>query len=197
VEDRRVDRCAAVDRYRGAVPTEIEVKYRVPDIDALLAALRERGVALSEPVMQDDQAYAPATWADGGSRIGVTFARLRVQDGKCVFTTKTPVDNVLACLENETEVADREQMHAALLAMGYRPTVRFVKQRRTGRIGDWSLCIDDVAGSGAFLEVEAVTEGGHSLVQVQDRLDQWVRGLGVDLKRTGATYDEVVFRASA
>jgi adenylate cyclase class 2 len=178
------------------VGTEIEVKYRVPDIEGLLAALRHRGIVLSEAVMQDDQAYAPMSWQDGDSRIGVTFARLRMQAGRCVFTTKTPVENTLACLEYETEVADREQMHAALLAMGYRPTVRFVKERRTGRVGDWSLCVDDVAGAGAFLEVEleveAVADGDHPPAVLQDRMDQWVRRLGVRLERTGATYDEVV-----
>lgn len=81
---------------------EIEVKYRVLDVDDLLDALRRRGVRLSEPVVQDDQAYAPGSWAPSDSRIGVTFARLRTQGGRCVFTTKTPVDNVLACEEFET-----------------------------------------------------------------------------------------------
>ncbi|MEV6299852.1 class IV adenylate cyclase [Actinoplanes sp. NPDC051861] len=176
---------------------EIEVKYRVLDVDALLAALERHGIALSAPTVQDDQAYAPATWQDGDSRIGVTFARLRHQSGRCLFTTKTPVDNALACVENETEVADPGQMHRALLAMGYRPTVRVLKTRRTGKVGDWSLCLDDLSGKGAFLEVEAVTDGEHPLVQVQDQLDQWVLGLGVRLERTGATYDEVVSRSAA
>src|SRR4051794_5486880 len=77
-----------VPHYGDAVRTEIEVKYRVPDIDALLAVLRQRGIALSEPMAQEDQAYAPVSWADGSPRIGVTFARLRMQDGRWLFTTR-------------------------------------------------------------------------------------------------------------
>ena len=38
---------------------EIEVKYHVDDLEALLAALKGRGIELSDPIYQDDQAYAP------------------------------------------------------------------------------------------------------------------------------------------
>ena len=56
---------------------EIEVKYRVEDMEALLVALKSRGIELSEPVFQDDQAYAPAGWQFGDSKLGVSFLRLR------------------------------------------------------------------------------------------------------------------------
>jgi len=54
-----------------------EVKYRVRDLGALLAALEMRGVELGVPFCQDDQAYAPDGWAYGDDRRGVPFARLR------------------------------------------------------------------------------------------------------------------------
>ncbi|WIN00070.1 class IV adenylate cyclase [Actinoplanes oblitus] len=175
---------------------EIEVKYQVADVEGLLAAIREHGIALSEPVEQDDQAYAPIGWQFGDARIGVTFVRLRRQGGRCVFTTKTPVDNVLACVEHETEVSDATAMHAAILAMGYQPTVKVVKTRRTGRVGAWSVCLDAVVGAGAFFEVEAVAEDADGMLQVQAQMDAWVQGLGVPVERTGATYDEVVSRSA-
>ena len=176
---------------------EIEVKYRVPDVDVLLAVLERQGVVLSAPVVQDDQAYAPASWCDDDARIGVTFVRLRRQDGVCIFTTKTPVDNVLACREFETVVDNPEQMHQAILAMGYRETVQVVKKRRTGQVGTWSLCLDDLDGAGAFLEVEAIADGDIDMVEMQTELDRWVQGLGAGVQRTGATYDQVVSEASA
>ncbi len=170
---------------------EVEVKYRVCDLETLLAALERRGVALSPAVRQEDQAYAPVGWVDGQPRIGVTFARLRVQDGVCLFTTKTPVDNVLACLEYETVVADREQMHHALLAIGYRPTVQVAKTRRVGRMDGYALCVDQVDGVGAFLEVEAMTAMTDDMAAVQAQLASWVSGLGPPLERIGATYDQL------
>ena len=49
---------------------EIEVKYRVADLEELLVMLKERGVELGEPVFQDDQAYAPWPAVRGTSSWG-------------------------------------------------------------------------------------------------------------------------------
>lgn len=175
---------------------EIEVKYRVTDVAGLERTLNDHRIALSPPRRQDDQAYAPASWNFGDPRIGLTFVRLRTQDGICTFTTKTPVDNVLACVEHETVVADRDEMHHAIIAMGYRPTVRFVKQRRTAQVGAYALCVDDVEGVGAFMEVEAVNADARDMAEVQAELARWVDKLSAPLERTGATYDEVVQTAA-
>jgi adenylate cyclase class 2 len=179
------------------VSGEIEVKYRVLDLDALLKTLDAQEISLSAGRYQDDQAYAPISWQPGQSRIGVTFVRLRTQDGRCTFTSKTPVDNVLACQEHETAVDDREEMHHAIVAMGYRPTVRVAKTRRTARVGAYSLCLDEVDGVGTFLEIEAVSTHVEGMADVQAELSAWVDGLGVDVERTGATYDQLVASASA
>ncbi|GAA2407505.1 hypothetical protein GCM10010191_14800 [Actinomadura vinacea] len=173
---------------------EIEVKYRVFDGPALEAALAGRGIVLSAPVRQDDQAFAPEGWAYGQSKLGVPFARLRTQDGRHLFTVKTPVANEQACLEQETVVEDREQMHRALLTMGFRPTVRIVKERRTARLaelGGVSVCVDEVAHVGLFVEFESViaAESGET---AQRELDQLARSLGVELERTSDTYDSLV-----
>lgn len=127
---------------------EVEAKYRVADVEALLLALKPRGVELAPAVVQDDQAYAPAGWRYGQSKIGVPFGRLRTEAGRHVFTVKVPGDNELSCEEHETEVTDRDEMHAAVVAMGFTPTVRIVKTRRRGRWGGVSLCLDDVTGLG-------------------------------------------------
>jgi adenylate cyclase class 2 len=177
---------------------EIEVKYRVPDVPALVAALRQCGVVLSAPTEQDDQAYAMRGWTYGADRTGLAFARLRTQRGRHLFCVKQPLDNELACAEYETEVADREQTHGALLAMGFYPTVRIVKTRRTGRLDAWRICLDEVAGVGSFLEIEALVDesDGRTGEQVQQELDRVAHGLGVALIRSTDTYDTLV-RAEA
>lgn len=176
---------------------EIEVKYRVQDVAELEAELARRGLRLSPPVRQDDQAYAEAGWDYGMSKLGVAFARLRTQDARHLFTLKRPVDNELACLEFETEVADRDQMHEAIQHMGFYPTVRIVKSRRTTRFGELSLCVDEVAHVGAFMEIEKVIGPGQSGTAVQAELDTFARSLGVDLERTTETYDSLVRAALA
>ena len=171
---------------------EIEVKYHVPDLDVLVRALESRRVELSSPLRQDDQAYAPAGWSYGMSRIGVPFARLRTQGSRHLFTLKKPVDNVLACIEHESEVTDRGQMHEALLVMGWVPTVRIAKQRRTGRWGAISVCVDEVEELGAFVELERMAAPTEPSERVQTELDALVRSLGVEVERTHDTYDSLL-----
>jgi adenylate cyclase class 2 len=110
---------------------EIEVKYRVDDLEGLLAVLKARSIEVSDPLHQDDQAYAPAGWQFGDGKLGISFLRLRTVAGRHYFTLKQPAQNDQACLEYETEVTDREAMHNAVLHMGYRPTVRIIKTRRS------------------------------------------------------------------
>jgi adenylate cyclase class IV len=71
-----------------AAVREIEVKYQVEDMEALLVALKSRGIELSEPAFQDDQAYAPSWWEFGDSKLGVSFLRLRTVNGRHYFTLK-------------------------------------------------------------------------------------------------------------
>jgi adenylate cyclase class 2 len=131
------------------------------------------------------------------SKLGVGFARLRTQDGRHVFTLKRPTDNELACLEFETEVADRAQMHEAIQHMGFYPTVRIVKTRRTASHGEVSLCLDEVEYVGSFLEVEKIVGPGQSGEGVQAELHAFAGSLGVELERTTDTYDSLVRAALA
>ncbi|WP_431896017.1 class IV adenylate cyclase [Micromonospora haikouensis] len=176
---------------------EVEVKYRIGDLAALEAALAVRGVVLSAPVEQDDQAYAPVGWEYGQSKIGVPFARLRTEWGRHLLTVKTPVANELSCVEHETEVADRVQMDAAIRQMGFYPTVRIRKARRTATLGLMSLCVDEVDGIGAFVEIERIVTDGVAGERIQAELDRFAATLDVSLERTTDTYDSLIRAARA
>jgi adenylate cyclase, class 2 len=177
---------------------EVEVKFRVQDAGALLAALTARGIELGPEVRQDDQAYAPVGWEYGKARGGVPFARLRTVKGRHTFTVKRPAENVLSCDEYESPVADRDQMHQAVLAMGFRATVRIGKVRRTAVIdGNGTvLCVDEVDGVGTFVEVERLVPAGVPGEVVQAELARLVTALGVGVSRTKDSYDTLV-RAAA
>lgn len=177
---------------------EVEVKYRVLDLDALVTELADRGVDLGDCIVQDDQAYAPVSWQYGQSRIGVPFARLRTVAGQHVFTVKRPEENVLSCAEHESSVADREEMHRALLAMGFRATQRIRKSRRCGSAlaGAVSVCVDEVDGLGAFLELERMVPDGVPGEVIQARLTEFAASLGIEAERVEDTYDALI-RAAA
>lgn len=177
---------------KGDVVREVEVKYSVTDLAALLTALAARGIELGEPVFQDDQAFAPLGWSFGDSKLGVSFLRLRTVDGRHWFALKQPGVNAQDCLEHETEVADRRQMHEAILRMDYWATVRVAKSRRTGRHGEVSLCLDELEGVGTFLELERMVPDDEPAAAVQDELAAFVVSLGIDAVRTAETYDSLV-----
>jgi adenylate cyclase class 2 len=178
-----------------AAVQEIEVKYRLFDLGALEDALAGHRVVLSALAHQDDQAYAQPGWFYGQSKIGVAFARLRTQDGRHLFTVKTPLANEMACSEHETMVADRDQMHAAIVQMGFTPTVRIVKVRRTAVLDGIALCVDQVEHAGLFLEPETLVGADESGPAAQSRLDTFARALGVELERVSDTYDSLVRQA--
>jgi len=180
------------------VQREVEVKFQVDNADTVMARFLPEGVVWSEPVLQDDQAFAPSDWTYGMSKIGVSFARLRTEGERHVFTVKTPQSNEMDCMEYETFVSDRAMMHAAVIAMGFAPTVRIVKKRRTATWstelwGDATLCIDDVRQIGTFLELEIITEDNPA--HAQGWLDRCVRDLGIEGTRVTDTYDTLVRNA--
>ncbi len=180
----------------GGVVREVEVKFRVSDRDGLFAALRVRGIELGAPVRQDDQAYAPAWWEYGQDRRGVPFARLRTVQGRHTFTVKRPAENVMSCEEFETPVADRDQMHRAVLAMGFRATVRIGKVRRTAVVGAGDerlvLCVDEVDGLGVFVEAERMVPDGVPGEAVQAELAEFVASLEITAERARESYDTLV-----
>jgi adenylate cyclase, class 2 len=176
---------------------EVEVKYRVGDLSGLAATLAARGIALSAPVHQDDQAYARSGWRFGMSKRGVAFARLRTQGGRHLFALRRPAGDELAHIGFEAEVADRSQMHEAILRMGFYPTVRVGKVRRTGRLREMALRLDDVEHLGTFLEIERVVPAGWSGAAVEDSLDGFACSLGLPAEPTTGTYDDLIHAALA
>ncbi len=171
---------------------EVEVKFTVSNLAAVTTTLAARNIVLAEPIFQDDQAFAPVGWSFGDSKLGVTFLRLRTVDSRHWFTLKQPGVNAQDCLEHETEVSDREQMHQAIVRMGYWATVRVAKSQRTGRHGEVSLCLDEVEGLGSFLELERMVPYGTPAAVVQDELAAFVASLDLDAVRTAETYDSLV-----
>lgn len=95
-------------------------------------------------------------------------------------------------MTHETVVADRLQMHHAIIAMGFRPTVRILKVRRTAAVGDLVLCVDEVDDVGVFLEVERLVPDGVPGEEVQAELTRFVASLEIKAERSVQTYDSLV-----
>ena len=83
-------------------------------------------------------------------------------------------------------------MHGAILHMGYHPTVRVAKTRRTATLEHCSLCVDDLEGVGAFLELECMAPDHMPAEAIHAELAALVASFGVTAVRTDETYDSLV-----
>lgn len=169
------------------------MKCRVAStVASVMVHLAERGAVWSEPVVQDDQAYAEHDWTFDQSKLGRTFARIRTTAGVHTLTLKIPQANALACIEHEVAVHDADAMAAILVAMGYRPTVRIRKRRRTARFGDITLCLDDVDNLGLFIEAEMMTAPDADAARTQGALRAWIEAFGLPITFTEDGYDTLM-----
>ena len=79
-----------------------------------------------------------------------------------------------------------------LVFLGFRPEVKVRKTRRKGNIGGYEICLDEVEGLGAFVELEKITEEEAGVVQGE--MMKFLAGLGVDTsQRVVNGYDTLVW----
>jgi len=81
--------------------------------------------------------------------------------------------------EYETAVSDGETAKKLLEALGCREFAAVEKIRRTYRLEDVKLCLDEVAGLGSFLELEILAGSEDCRAAAVDRLLALLDGLGI------------------
>jgi adenylate cyclase, class 2 len=132
---------------------EIEVKFYVPDIDAIRARIRSlgaepKGCGFETNIRFDDK--------DLRLTRGKKLLRLR-QDTRCRLTVKSPPEDAdtefKIFRELEVDVSDSQTMIAILEELGFTPRQVYEKQRETYLFGHAELCLDTLP-YGHFLEIE-------------------------------------------
>ena len=111
-----------------------------------------------------------------------------------LLTYKGPKLDDLSCARREYEVAvsDGETAQKLLEALGYAPVFTVDKTRRELHLGAVTLCLDQVAGLGRFLELELLVEPEEREVAEARLLDLLDR-LGVPRDRlTRTSYLELL-----
>lgn len=81
--------------------------------------------------------------------------------------------------EYETAVSNGETAKKLLEALGCREFAAVEKIRRTYRLEDVKLCLDEVAGLGSFLELEILAGSEDCRAAAVDRLLALLDGLGI------------------
>ena len=165
---------------------EVEIKFRVPDHDALRARLAALGGVAGVELQQEDRylAHPSRDFAETGE----AFRLRRVGDANRV-TYKGPKRGGPTKTREEIEVpyADGpealEQMAAVFARLGFRPVaaVRKVRVpfqiRHRGR--DLEVVLDRAEGLGTFAEVEAIAADDADLAAAQGAVLDLAAALGL------------------
>jgi adenylate cyclase, class 2 len=162
-------------------PLEIEVKFYVPDIDAIRARIRSLG---AEP--KGGGFESNIRFDDEKMRLTEAKKLLRLrQDARCRLTVKSPPDDpgdadteFKIFRELEVDVSDFRTMTAMLAQLGFYPRQIYEKQRETYLYGHTELCLDTLP-FGHFLEIEGE----------KDDIRKAAKAIGLDWeKRITANY---------
>ncbi|MFA5126503.1 MAG: class IV adenylate cyclase [Patescibacteria group bacterium] len=175
---------------------EIEVKARVKDFDQVIAKLRDLGCEITEPIIQDDKIFVHKDYGDYVKlHIGSNVLRIRtVNNEKSFFTLKQSVKNELDCIEKQTEVAKPQEMHDALIMMGYENVVSVYKKRQKIKYQDYTICLDQVRDLGNFIEVERLFEDDKEASGIQEEIFEFLETLGVEEQdRVTHGYDTLMY----
>jgi adenylate cyclase class 2 len=162
---------------------EIEVKARISDQKALLAALKKLGCRFSKSVHQHDFVYVKKVGPIKIYNSNEAFLRIRIKDNKKIlFTYKKKGVNDLDSIEHELEIDSKDEMEQALLHMGHKKALEIKKRRMTASHKGLEICIDEVEDLGSFIEVEKLTEEDVNSTAVQEELFSFLESIGVDRK---------------
>lgn len=136
---------------------EIEIKFVVEDMAALQENLRALGFSLQTPRTHEmNMLYDMA----GGqlSKSG-QLLRLRQYGSTWTLTHKTRGRKGIhkTRVETETEIANGENMHAILLALGYLPSFQYEKFRAEWKDAEGHVVVDETP-IGNLVEIEGPPE---------------------------------------
>lgn len=153
------------------MPCNIEIKARIPSVQALLpraAALAEQGPIA---IAQDDTFFRCAhgrlklrTFADGSGEL-IFYRRADEAGPKASHYLRTPT---------ATPGALRETLAQACGVLG-----RVVKQRVLFLAGRTRIHVDEVQGLGAFVELEVVLRDGEPAAAGVAEAEALMAGLGI------------------
>jgi len=162
---------------------EIEVKAKLRDRAAVVKKLAALGCVFSDIKTQDDMVWVEKTGSLDDFLSNKVFLRIRVQNGeKVIMTAKSPKakqgDESLIKKEHEVMVDSAEEARNILSMLGLKEAVRVVKKRQTAHCDGYEICMDDIEGLGAFIELEKIAEE-NDVAKIQDEMSIFLKKLGV------------------
>lgn len=173
---------------------ELEAKVRVDDLTAVERRLREMG---GEPFFDAIIGDSFFDTADGGLRAAGSGMRIRTarrcrigggDDNAAAITFKGPREGGAVKIREEIEfgVGDAAAARRLLERLGFVEQLSYEKHRRSWRIGECRVELDDVPLLGNFVEIEGPDEA--TIAEVQRELG--LEGHAQEMRSYAAMLDE-------
>jgi adenylate cyclase, class 2 len=159
------------------MPIEIEAKIKVSELVRYAETLKAQGAVFQGEVLQRDVFFD----RPGGDLIrkscGLRLRReTRGQQTLSQLCFKGPVQRLSSLKKREElefTVSDAEQAESLLRALGVDDVMTVEKRRALWRLGNCTVCLDEVTGLGWFVEIEGPDES---------HITQAAESLGLDCR---------------
>lgn len=177
---------------------ELELKARVGSASHAISALEQSGCDFGPDVHQVDRIFARDCREITSPHPGTIVLRIRVEaDDALTLNLKQHQTSELDCIEHEVRIAAAEPAAAILGLLGLAECARVDKVRRHGRLGSYTVNVDEVVDLGAFVELELLsatppTEADHEALRVR------MIALAVDVRElVHIGYDRMLLQKSS
>ncbi len=176
---------------------EVEVKAQVKNLSAIKEACQKLGARWSLSCLQQDVLFLHSELEFKDIQKDTPVLRIRTQGERVYLTLKKRSGTALVKIEEEMVVSDAMTAERILTHMGYHEVLRLSKKREEGVLGDITICLDEVEGLGAFIEVEKLIAEDADSVAPQQELWNFLQSLGLsEADRVFQGYDTLVYQKS-
>ena len=178
---------------------EVESKFKISgDMTQsdLLAILKDQFIAPISSKRQIDTVFLLPEQVDApiipGSKIIRVRDVLNPETGelqRSLMTLKVEGQAKLVSDEYEFVVSDGNAARQMLTALGWQEIVTVDKARLESKTEDYTICIDEVAKLGLFIELEVLTEDSADVKNIQQQMCNFLKNLNIDGKLWKIPYD--------
>ena len=178
---------------------EIESKFKLSanmTRDKLIAVLENQFVVPISIKHQIDTVFLLPEQVDAPIIPGSKIMRIRdVLDPetgelqRSLITLKVEGRTKLVSDEYEFAVDGGDMARQMLTVLGWQEVVTVDKVRLESKTEDYTICIDEVAGLGLFIELEVLTEDSADVKNIQQQMCNFLKNLNIDGKLWKIPYD--------
>ena len=178
---------------------EIEAKFKLSDnmtSDKLIPVLESQFVAPISIKHQIDTVFLLPEQVDAPIVPGSKIMRIRdildPETGelqRSLITLKVEGQAKLVSDEYEFAVDDGNMARQMLTALGWQEVVTVDKVRLESKTEDYTICVDEVAGLGLFIELEVLAEDEAGADHIQQQMHSFLKKLNIDGELWKAPYD--------